>query len=61
MNHEQFFDAVHKMRASQKEYFNTRSYRALRQSKAIEKEVDQYIMNHLIERIDNIENQTSHD
>lgn len=40
MNARQFFDKVALMRKLQKEYFKSRSSTILRQSKAIEKEVD---------------------
>lgn len=35
-----FFDKVSRMRAAQKEYFRTRSGRALTESKKLEKEID---------------------
>jgi hypothetical protein len=35
-----FFDKVSRMRAAQKEYFRTRSGRALTESKRLEKEID---------------------
>ena len=35
-----FFDKVSRMRAAQKEYFCTRSGRALTESKRLEKEID---------------------
>lgn len=44
MNHRQFFDKVALMRKFQKEYFRTRSKSVLKQSKAIEREVDAEIM-----------------
>lgn len=40
MNARQFFDRVRVMRKFQKEYFRTRSHTALRQSKALEREID---------------------
>lgn len=40
MNARQFFDRVTMMRKAQKEYFRTRSQVALRQSKALESEID---------------------
>lgn len=40
MNARQFFDRVVQLRKFQKEYFATRSKEALRQSIALEKEVD---------------------
>lgn len=43
MNNKQFFDKVAAMRKYQKEYFRTRSSVALRNSKALEKEIDQEI------------------
>lgn len=38
-----FFDKVSRMRAAQKEYFRTRSGRALSDSKRLEKEIDDEI------------------
>lgn len=40
MNARQFFDRVAQLRHFQKEYFKTRSREALRQSIALEKEID---------------------
>ena len=40
MNARQFFDRVSVMRKFQKEYFRTRSQTVLRQSKALEREID---------------------
>lgn len=40
MNARQFFDRVVQLRRFQKEYFSTRSKDALRQSIALEKEID---------------------
>lgn len=44
MTSKQFFDLVSKMRGAQKEYFRTKSARALRDSKQYEKEVDAEIV-----------------
>lgn len=52
MDAKQFFDKVVFMRKCQKEYFRTRATSALRQSKAVEKEIDNEI-----ERVLNIINQ----
>lgn len=43
MDARQFFDLVSDMRAKQKEYFRTRSSSVLRESKALEKQVDDEI------------------
>lgn len=43
MDAKQFFDKVAAMRRYQKDYFRTRSSVALRNSKALEKEIDQEI------------------
>lgn len=43
MDAEKFFDKVALMRRFQKDYFRTRSSSALRQSKALEKEIDDEI------------------
>lgn len=43
MNDNEFFDLVSAMRAKQKEYFRTRSMDVLKQSKALEKRVDDEI------------------
>lgn len=43
MNAEKFFDKVALMRRYQKDYFRTRSSFALRQSKVLEKEIDDEI------------------
>lgn len=40
MNAKQFFDKVAVMRKAQKDYFHTRSQASLRQSKALEREID---------------------
>lgn len=40
MNARQFFQLVHEMRTSQREYFRTRSKDALMQSKRLEADVD---------------------
>ena len=40
MKARQFFDLVTKMRSAQKEYFKTRTPRALNESKALESQVD---------------------
>lgn len=40
MNPKEFFDKVCRMRKAQKEYFRTRSGRALSDSKRLEKEID---------------------
>lgn len=40
MNSKEFFDKVARMRMVQKEYFRTRSGRALSESKQLEKEID---------------------
>lgn len=49
MKPKDFFDLVTLMRKSQREFFKTRSNEALRQSKALEKQVDIEI-----ERVNNI-------
>lgn len=49
MDARQFFDKVAYMRKCQKEYFRTRSATALRQSKAVEAEIDREI-----ERVNNL-------
>ena len=43
MNPKEFFDKVSRMRKAQKEYFRTRSGRALADSKRLEKEIDDEI------------------
>lgn len=43
MNAEQFFRLTEKMRAKQQEYFRTRAQKALRESKDLEKRVDEEI------------------
>ena len=43
MNPKEFFDKVCRMRKAQKEYFRTRSGRALSDSKRLEKEIDDEI------------------
>lgn len=43
MNSKEFFDKVAAMRRWQKEYFRIRTSSALRQSKALEKEIDSEI------------------
>lgn len=43
MNPKEFFDNVSRMRKAQKEYFRTRSGRALTDSKRLEKEIDDEI------------------
>ncbi len=43
MNPKEFFDKVSRMRKAQKEYFRTRSGRALSDSKRLEKEIDDEI------------------
>lgn len=40
MSPKEFFDKVSRMRKAQKEYFRTRSGRALSDSKRLEKEID---------------------
>lgn len=40
MNARQFFQLVHEMRTSQREYFRTRSKEALMESKRLEADVD---------------------
>lgn len=40
MSPKEFFDKVSRMRAAQKEYFRTRSGRALSDSKRLEQEID---------------------
>lgn len=40
MSPKEFFDKVSRMREAQKEYFRTRSGRALSDSKRLEKEID---------------------
>lgn len=49
MDAKTFFQKVALMRKHQKEYFATRSHSALRNSKALEKEIDEEI-----ERVNNI-------
>lgn len=49
MNARQFFNLVSQMRATQKEYFRTRSKEVLLQSKQLEKRVDDEIL-----RVNNI-------
>lgn len=44
MNARQFFNLVSQMRATQKEYFRTRSKEVLLQSKRVEKRVDDEII-----------------
>jgi hypothetical protein len=43
MNAKQFFDTVSRLRDKQKEYFRTRSSSALRESKQLEKQIDDEI------------------
>ena len=43
MNNKEFFDLVAKMRAKQKEYFKFRNKTLLKESKALEKQVDDEI------------------
>lgn len=43
MTPKEFFDKVSRMRKAQKEYFRTRSSRALSDSKRLEKEIDDEI------------------
>ena len=43
MNAEQFFRLTERMRAKQKEYFNTRSQTSLQESKQLERQVDEEI------------------
>lgn len=43
MRPKEFFDKVSRMRKAQKEYFRTRSGRALADSKRLEKEIDDEI------------------
>lgn len=43
MNAEQFFRLTEKMRAKQQEYFRTHAQKALRESKDLEKRVDEEI------------------
>ena len=43
MNPKEFFDKVCRMRKAQKDYFRTRSGRALSDSKRLEKEIDDEI------------------
>ena len=43
MNAEQFFRLTERMRAKQKEYFKTRSQSSLRESKELERQVDEEI------------------
>ena len=43
MNSKEFFHTVERMRASQREYFRTRSGAALRDSKRLERAVDEEI------------------
>ncbi len=43
MNSKEFFQLVERMRASQREYFRTRSGTALRDSKRLERDVDDEI------------------
>lgn len=43
MNAKQFFDTVSRLRDKQKEYFRTRSSSALRESKQLEKQIDNEI------------------
>lgn len=43
MTPKEFFDKVSRMRKAQKEYFRTRSGRALSDSKKLEKEIDDEI------------------
>lgn len=40
MSPKEFFDKVSRMRAAQKEYFRTKSGRALNESKQLEREID---------------------
>ncbi|MCM1079105.1 MAG: hypothetical protein NC344_05690 [Bacteroidales bacterium] len=53
MNAKQFFSKVSALRKYQKEYFATRSKDALRQSIALEKEIDSEI-----ERVNNLLNES---
>lgn len=55
MNPKEFFDKVCRMRKAQKEYFRTRSGRALSDSKRLEKEIDDEIerVNKVIEAKNN--------
>lgn len=51
----EFFDKVSRMRKAQKEYFRTRSGRALSDSKRLEKEIDAEIerVNKVMEEMNN--------
>jgi hypothetical protein len=55
MNPKEFFDKVCRMRKAQKEYFRTRSGRALADSKRLEKEIDDEIerVNKVMEEMNN--------
>lgn len=55
MSPKEFFDKVCRMRKAQKEYFRTRSGRALADSKRLEKEIDDEIerVNKVIEEKNN--------
>jgi len=55
MTPKEFFDKVSRMRKAQKEYFRTRSGRALSDSKRLEKEIDDEIerVNKVIEAKNN--------
>lgn len=55
MTPKEFFDKVSRMRKAQKEYFRTRSGRALADSKRLEKEIDDEIerVNKVMEEMNN--------
>lgn len=55
MTPKEFFDKVSRMRKAQKEYFRTRSGRALSDSKRLEKEIDDEIerVNKVMEEMNN--------
>lgn len=55
MSPKEFFDKVCRMRKAQKEYFRTRSGRALADSKRLEKEIDDEIerVNKVMEEMNN--------
>lgn len=55
MSPKEFFDKVCRMRKAQKEYFRTRSGRALADSKRLEKEIDDEIerVNKVVEEMNN--------
>lgn len=44
MDHKEFYDTVRLMRAKQKEYFQTRSIKTLKECKQLEKQVDDEIV-----------------